>query len=325
MSPWCKAALFGLLVGASLALPGSSTPAWSFPERPVRIVVPYAPGGGNDALARLLANSLEQQWGKPVIVENRSGGNTIIATEHVARSPADGYSILMVSTVFAVNPSLVQKLPYDTLGQFTPVVLAGMAPNVLVTRADLPVNSVKELIAHAHANPGKLNYGFPGVGTTPHLAVELFNSDAKIQTVGIVYRGTQPQLVALLGGTLDYMFDVTSSLQHVQTGKLKGLAVTVSKRLERFPDIPTMQEAGLPGYEAATWFGFVVAAGTPPEIARRINEGLDKGLQDPSIRSRMDALGVRLIGGSPARFDSHIRSEMDKWGAVIRKAGIKPQ
>jgi tripartite-type tricarboxylate transporter receptor subunit TctC len=300
-------------------------PAQAFPDRPVRIIVPYTPGGGNDALARVLGQRLEEQWGKPVIIENRSGGNTIIATDYVSKLPPDGHTILMVTTVFAVNPSLVPRLPYDTLAAFTPVVLAGMAPNVLVTKPALPVSTVKELIDYAHANPGKLTYGFPGTGTTPHLAVELFNSDAGIKAVGVVFRGTQPQLIALLAGDLDYMFDVTSSLEHVRTGKLKGLAVTVSKRLDKFPEIPTMIEAGLPGYEAATWFGFVVPSGTPAEIVGQINQAFNKGIADVTVRARMDNLGISLLGGTAADFGRHIRGEMEKWGAVIRKAGIKPE
>lgn len=316
-------ALVGL--GVLLLAVALATPAHAFPDRPVRIVVPYAPGGGNDVLARVLAQKMDEQWGKPVVVENRSGGNTIIATEYVGRQPADGYTILMVTTVFAVNPSLLQKLPYDTLKNFTPVVLAGSAPNVLVTKPTLPVNSVKELIAYAHANPGKLTYGHPGIGTTPHLAVELFNSDTNIKAVGVGYRGTQPQLVAILGGEIDYAFDVTSSLNHVQQGKLKGLAVTVSRRLERFPHMPTMIEAGLPGYEAYTWFGFVVPAGTPPDIVTAINQAMNKGLQDPSVRTRLDNLGINVAGGTAQGFARHIGSEMDKWSTVIRKTGIKPE
>ena len=231
--------------------------------------MPYAPGGGNDALAQLLAQKLEEQWGKPVVVENRSGGNTLIATEYVGRQPADGYTILMVTTVFAVNPSLLQKLPYDTLKNFAPVVIAGSAPNVLVTKPALPVNTVKELIAYAHANPGKLTYGHPGIGTTPHLAVELFNSDANIKAVGVGYRGTQPQLVAILGGEIDYAFDVTTSLSTCRR-QAEGPCRDRLGRLERFPDMPTMIEAGLPGYEAYTWFGFVVPAGTPAEIVTQL-------------------------------------------------------
>ena len=317
--------LFGTVAAAILMIAALASSAWSFPDRPVRIIVPYAPGGGNDALARVLGQKLEAQWGKPVIVENKSGGNTIIATEFTAKQPPDGYTILMVTTVFAVNPSLVQKLSYDTLANFTPVVLAGIAPNVLVTKPSLPVNSVKELIDYAHANPGKLTYGHPGVGTTPHLAVELFNNDANIKAVGVGFRGTQPELLALLAGDIDYMFDVTSSLELVKDRRLKGLAVTASQRLEKFPEIPTMVEAGLPGYEAYTWFGFVVPSGTRSDVVAQINEGFNKGIQDPVVRERMDNLGIRLAGGSPQDFSRHIRSEMDKWGAVIRNAGIKPE
>jgi tripartite-type tricarboxylate transporter receptor subunit TctC len=317
--------VFGAFTAAILTITAWPSPSWSFPDRPVRIIVPYAPGGGNDALARVLGQKLEEQWGKPVVVENKSGGNTIIATEFTAKQPPDGYTILMVSTVFSVNPSLLQKLPYDTLANFTPVVLAGTAPNVLVTKLSLPVNSVKELIDYAHANPGKLTYGHPGIGTTPHLAVELFNNDANVKAVGVGFRGTQPELLALLGGDIDYMFDVTSSLELVKDGRLKGLAVTASERLEKFPQIPTMVEAGLPGYEAYTWFGFVVPSGTPPDVVAQINEGFNKGIQDPIVRERMDNLGIRLAGGSPQDFTRHIHSEMDKWGAVIRKAGIKPE
>ena len=187
------------------------------------------------------------------------------------------------------------------------------------------MNSVKELIAYGHANPGKLTYGHPGIGTTPHLAVELFNSDANIKAVGVGYRGTQPQLVAMLGGEIDYAFDVTSSLNHVQAGKLKGLAVTVSRRLERFPDMPTMIEAGLPGYEAYTWFGFVVPAGTPAERRHADQSGLQQGPARP-IRARPHGQSRHQPRWRHAAgFRTAHRSEMDKWGAVIRKTGIKPQ
>ncbi len=301
------------------------SPAAAFPERPVRIVVPYTPGGGNDALARVMGQKLEEQWGKPVVIENRSGGNTIIATDYVSRQPPDGHTILMVTTVFSVNPSLVQKLPYDTLKSFTPVVLAATAPNMLVTKATLPATSVKELIAYGHANPGKLTYGHPGIGTSPHLAVALFNSDANINAVGVSYRGMQPQITAMLSGEIDYGFDVSSAAGHIEAGKLKGLAVTVSSRLKRFPEIPTMIEAGLPGYEAYTWFGFVMPAGTSAEIVTRINQAFNKGLQDASVRFRMDTFGMTLVGGTQQDFVRHIAAETNKWGNVIRKSGIKPQ
>jgi tripartite-type tricarboxylate transporter receptor subunit TctC len=299
-------------------------PASAYPDRPVRIVVPYAPGGGNDALARVLGRKLEELWRKPVIVENRAGGNTIIATESVSRSEPDGYTILMVTTVFSVNPSLVGRLPYDTFGDFAPVVVAGIAPSVLVTKPTLPVNSVQDLLAYGRANPGKLTYGTPETGTAPSLAAELLKIDGRFDAVSVSYRGTQRQLLALLGGDIDYAFDTVSSLEYVKLGRLKALAVTVSRRLDNFPAVPTMIEAGLPGYEAATWYGFVVRSGTPRAILDQINHAFNQAIEDRSVRQRMDALGIQLLGGTPEEFANRIRTDMEKWAGVLRKAGIKP-
>ena len=311
-----------LLALALLAAPGSS-PSFAYPDRPVRIIVPYAPGGGNDTLARELARKLEALWGKPVVVENRAGANTILATEHVSRLEPDGYNILMVTTIFSVNPTLVGKLPYDTVSDFTPVVVAGIAPSVLVVRPELPVNSVKELIAYGQANPGKLTYGTPEIGTAPFLAAELLKSDGHFDAVNVSYRGTRQQMLALLSGEIDYAFDVVTSLEYVRSGKLKALAVTVSKRLDNFPEIPTMIEAGLPDYEVATWYGFAVRSGTPPAVVQTINQGFNKAIDDPQLRARMENLGIKLLGGTPEQFSRHIRAEMDRWGSVLRQAGIK--
>jgi tripartite-type tricarboxylate transporter receptor subunit TctC len=311
-----------LLALALLAVPGSS-PSFAFPDRPVRIIVPYAPGGGNDTLARELGRKLEEFWGKPVVVENRAGANTILATEHVSRLEPDGYNILMVTTIFSVNPTLVGKLPYDTVADFAPVVVAGIAPSVLVARPTLPVGSVKELIAYGQANPGKLTYGTPEIGTAPYLAAELLKSDGHFDAVNVSYRGTRQQMLALLSGEIDYAFDVVTSLEYVRSGKLKALAVTVSKRLDSFPEIPTMIEAGLPGYEVATWYGFVVRSGTPPDVVQTINQGFNKAIADPQVRARMEGLGIKLLGGTSDEFSRHIRAEMDRWGTVLRQAGIK--
>jgi tripartite-type tricarboxylate transporter receptor subunit TctC len=297
--------------------------SFAYPDRPVRIIVPYPPGGGNDTLARVLGRRLEDIWGKPVVIENKSGANTIIATEYVSRLEPDGYNVLMVTTIFSVNPSLVAKLPYDTLADFRPVVVAAIAPSVLVARPSLPVNSVSDLIAYGRANPGKLTYGTPEIGTAPFLAAELLKIDGNFSAVNVAYRGTRQQMFALLSGDIDYAFDVTTSFEYVKTGKLKALAVTVSQRLANFPDIPTMIEAGLPGYEAATWYGFVVRSGTPPDVVDAINRGLNRAIEDPQVRARMDGLGIKLLGGSPDEFDRHIRAEMERWGAVLRKSGIK--
>jgi tripartite-type tricarboxylate transporter receptor subunit TctC len=309
-----------LLSLAVLAL--AMEPSLSYPDRPVRIIIPYNPGGGNDVLARTLARKLEEIWKKPVIIENKAGGNTIIATEYVSRLEPDGYTILMVTTIFSVNPTLVGKLPYDTLADFTPVVVAGIAPSVLVTRPTLPVNSVKELIEYAHANPGKLTYGTPEVGTAPSLAAELLRIDGKIDAVNVSYRGTQQQLMALLSGDIDYAFDVVSSFQYVKAKQLKALAVTVSERLEEFPEIPTMIEAGLPGYEVATWYGFVVRAGTPPGVVQQINQAFNLAIDDPAVRERMNTLGIRLLGGTSEEFVRRIRSDLAKWAGVLSKAGL---
>jgi tripartite-type tricarboxylate transporter receptor subunit TctC len=317
---WTTAALFVL----ALAYIGPQS-ASAYPDRPVRIIVPYAPGGGNDTLARLLGRKLEELWRKPVIIENKAGGNTIIATEAVSRLEPDGYTILMVTTIFSVNPSLVGRLPYDTIADFTPVVVAGIAPNVLVTRPTLPVNSIQELLAFGRANPGKLTYGTPETGTAPSLAAELLKIDGHFDAVSVSYRGTQQQLLALLAGDIDYAFDVVSSLEYVKLGRLKALAVTSSKRLDNFPEVPTMSEAGLPGYEAATWYGFVVRSGTPPAVVDQINQALNQALEDPALRGRMDALGIKPLGGTPEEFANRIRTDMDKWGRVLRKAGINPE
>ncbi len=299
--------------------------ASAYPDRPVRIIVPYAPGGGNDTLARLLGRKLEEVWRRPVIIENKAGGNTIIATDAVSRLDPDGYTILMVTTIFSVNPSLVGRLPYDTIADFTPVVVAGIAPSVLVTRPTLPVNSVQDLLAYGRANPGKLTYGTPETGTAPSLAAELLKIDGHFDAVSVSYRGTQQQLLALLAGDIDYAFDVVSSLEYVKLGRLKALAVTISKRLDNFPEVPTMIEAGLPGYEAATWYGFVVRSGTPPAVIDQINHAFNQAIEDPAVRGRMDALGIKLLGGTPDEFANRIRTDMDKWGGVLRKAGINPE
>jgi tripartite-type tricarboxylate transporter receptor subunit TctC len=318
-APRIRTLLLALALFGALGTPRSL----AFPDRPVRIIVPYAPGGGNDTLARVLGRKLEDIWGKPVVVENKAGANTIIATEYVARQEPDGYNILMATTIFSVNPTLVGKLPYDTLLDFAPVVVAGIAPNVLVARPGLPVNSVKELLAYGQANPGKLTYGTPEIGTAPYLAAQLLKIDGHFDAVNVSYRGTRQQMLALLSGEIDYAFDVVTSLEYVKTGKLKGLAVTVSKRLDSVPEIPTMIEAGLPGYEVATWYGFVVRSGTPPDVVATINQAFNKAIDDPEVKAKMEGLGIKLLGGTSAQFGRHIRAEMERWGGVLRKAGIK--
>lgn len=311
-----------LLFGFALMVMGAH-PLQALPDQVVRIIVPYNAGGGTDTLARLLASKLEQIWQKPVIVENKAGGNTIRATEYVARLEPDGSNILLVTTIFSVNPTLVEKLPYDTLADFVPVVLAGVAPCVLVTRPALPVASVGELIDYAHAHPGKLTYGTPEIGTAPWLAAELLRRNGKIDAVNVSYRGTQQQLLALLSGDIDYAFDLVSSLEYVKTGRVKALAVTGSERLGSFPEIPTMGEAGLPNYEATTWYGFVVRAGTKPDVVQQINRAFNQAIADPAVRAQMNSLGIRLLGGTPEQFLDRIRADAEKWAMTLGKSGVE--
>jgi tripartite-type tricarboxylate transporter receptor subunit TctC len=289
----------------------------------VRIIVGVAPGGGQDLFARAVGRKLAEKWTRGVTVENKPGGGSIIATEYLAKSPPDGTTIMLCTTVFSVNVSRVAKLPYDTFRDFTPVTLAAMAPNVLVAHPSVRATTLKELIAYAKANPGKLNYGYPGAGTAPHLAGELFKLEAGIDVVGVPYKGSQPMLMAMLAGEIDYMFDITGSLQHVRAGKLRAFAVTSNKRLASVPDIPTMAEAGIPDYEAITWFGFIVPSGTPPEIVELLNREINAALKSPEVYDRITTQGMEILGSTAQEFERHIRAEANKWARVVREARIQ--
>ena len=255
-------------------------------------------------------------------VESKPGAGSIIATEYVAKSPPDGHTILLATTVFSVNVSRVPKLPYDTFRDFSAIALGAMAPNVLVMHPSVRSATVKELIAYAKANPGKLNYGFPGSGTAPHLAGELFKLEAGIDVVAVPYKGAQPMLTAILSGEIDYMFDITNSLPHVRAGKLRALAVTSRTRIGSLPDIPTMSEAAIPGFEAITWFGFVVPSGTPPDVIELLNREINAALKSPEVHDRITTQGMELLGSTPQEFERHIRDEAKKWARVVRESRI---
>ena len=296
-----------------LAQSPQAGPAQSFPSKPVRIIVAVSPGGGQDLVARTVGRKLAEKWTRGVIVENRPSANTTTATEYVAKATADGTTIMLCTTVLAVNISLLPKLPYDALKDFAPIVLVAMAPNVLVSHPSVPVRTLKELIAYAKANPGKLNYGYPNAGTAPHLAGELLKIEAGIDVLSVPYKGAQPMLTALLAGEIDYMFDITGSLQLVRAGKLRALAVTSSARMPSMPDVPTVAESGIPGYEAITWFGFCAPSGTPMEVVDVINREINAALKSPDVRDRITAQGMEVLGSTPQEFDRHIRAEAKKW------------
>jgi tripartite-type tricarboxylate transporter receptor subunit TctC len=300
--------------------------AQAYPSKPIRIVVPYPPGGFNDTLGRTLAAKFQEAWGQPVIVENKPGANTVIGTDSVAKSQPDGYTLLIVAFPFAVTPSLLNTMPYDTVRDFQPVILAATSPNLLVVHPQVPINSVKELIAAAKAKPGSLSYASTGNGSSNHISMELFKTLAGVDIVHIPYKGSAPAVTDLLGGQVQVMFDnVPNVLPHVNAGKLRALAVSGAKRTPLAPDVPTVAEAGVPGYELTVWFGLVAPAGTPREIVQRLNAESLRILAMPDVRERFLAQGVEPLGSTPEQFADHIRSQMAKWSRVVRDAGVKAE
>jgi len=297
----------------------------TYPTKPVRLVVPFPAGGTTDILARAVAQKLSETWGQQVIVDNRPGAGGNIGSELVAKSPPDGYTLLMGTVgTHAINPSLYAKMPYDHVKDFVPVILVAGVPNVLVVNPSLPVNSVQELIAYAKANPNKLNFASSGNGTSIHLSGELFRTMTGVQMTHVPYKGSSPALTDLIGGQVQLMFDnLPSSLAFIKANRLRALAVTSTTRAPALPDVPTMVEAGVPGFEASSWFGVLAPAGTPPDIVARINGDVAKWLATPEAREKMMAQGAIAVGGSPDDFARHIAAETAKWAKVVKESGAK--
>jgi tripartite-type tricarboxylate transporter receptor subunit TctC len=312
-----------LAAALALALPAL---AQSYPSKPIRIVVPYPPGGFNDTLGRTLAAKFQESWGQPAIVENKPGANTLIGSDHVAKSAPDGYTLLVVAFPFAVTPSLIRNMPYDTVRDFAPIVLAASSPNLLVVNPQAPVHSVQELIAAAKAKPDGFSYASTGNGSSNHISMELFKSLAGVLIVHIPYKGSAPAVTDLLGGQVQVMFDnVPNVLPHVKAGKLRALATSGSRRSPLAPDVPTVAEAGVPGYEVNVWFGLVAPAGTPREIVQKLNAEVLKILAMPDVRERFQSQGVEPVGSTPEQFGEHIRGQMAKWAKVVQDAGVKAE
>ena len=317
--------MFRLLVLCVLAFVAPAF-AQPYPAKPIKIVVPYPPGGFNDTLGRTLAAKFTEAWGQPAVVENKPGANTLIGSDFVAKSPPDGYTLLVVAFPFAVTPSLIRNMPYDTLKDFAPVVLAAQSPNLLVVNPSLPVKSVGELIALAKAKPNSLSYASTGNGSSNHISMELFKSLAGVQIVHIPYKGSAPAVTDLLGGQVHLMFDnVPNVLPHVKAGKLVALGQTGVKRSPLISDIPTVAEAGVAGYEVTVWFGLVAPAGTPREVVQKLNAETLRILAMPDVRERFLAQGVEPAGGTPEQFGEHIRTQMAKWAKVVADAGVKAE
>jgi len=317
--------MFRFVLALALAF-ATSAFAQSYPSKPIKIVVPYPPGGFNDTLGRTLAAKFTEAWGQPAVVENKPGANTLIGSDFVAKSPPDGYTLLVVAFPFAVTPSLIRNMPYDTLKDFAPVVLAAQSPNLLVVNPSLPVKSVGELIALAKAKPNSLSYASTGNGSSNHISMELFKSLAGVQIVHIPYKGSAPAVTDLLGGQVHLMFDnVPNVLPHVKAGKLVALGQTGVKRSPLISDIPTVAEAGVAGYEVTVWFGLVAPAGTPREVVQKLNAETLRILAMPDVRERFLAQGVEPAGGTPEQFGEHIRTQMAKWAKVVADAGVKAE
>jgi tripartite-type tricarboxylate transporter receptor subunit TctC len=324
MTRWLKRMAVSAL-GALCATLAIGVPAQTFPSKPIRVVVPFPAGGTTDVLARAAAQKLTETLGQPTVVDNRPGAGGNIGAELVAKSPPDGYTLLMGTVgTHAINPGLYPKLPYDHVHDFAPVILVAGVPNVLVINPALPVNTVQELIAYARANPGKLNFASSGNGTSIHLSAELFKTMAGVQMTHVPYKGSAPALQDLVGGQVQLMFDnLPSSLALIKAGKLKALAVTSSGRAAALPDVPTVAESGLPGFEASSWFGLLAPAGTPPPVIATLNGEIAKWLATPEAREKLLAQGANAVGGSSEDFARFIAAETTKWQKVVKDSGAK--
>ncbi|MDN8613603.1 tripartite tricarboxylate transporter substrate binding protein [Variovorax ginsengisoli] len=295
----------------------------AFPDRPVKLVVPFAPGGGTDAIARALGLGMSQALGQPVIVDNKPGAGTIIGSDAVAKSAPDGYSVLVSTFAHAVNPSLMPKLPYDTQKAFAPVVLLARGPNVLVVRADSPYRSVADVAAAAHAKPGKLTFASQGNGTSAHLAGELFTNLAKVQMTHIPYKGAGPALTDLLGGQVDMMFATAAAVSsQLAGGKLRAIGVTTPRRAPALKDVPAIAET-VPGYAVESWYGLFVAAGTPADVVAKLNAAARKATESAEFRKMLEPEGLTVSGGAPTELDDFVRSETVRWSRIVKENNVK--
>jgi tripartite-type tricarboxylate transporter receptor subunit TctC len=299
--------------------------AQSWPTKPIKIIVPFTPGGNTDIVARIVGERLSKTLGQPVLIENKPGAAGLLGATAVAKSPADGYTFLMGTVgTHAINAGLYSKMPYDTVKDFTPVTLVASVPNVLVVHPSLPANSVKDLIGYLKANPDKANFASSGSGTSIHLSGELFKIKTGVAMTHIAYKGSPPALTDLMGGQVQLMFDnLPTSLPYVKAGKLKALAVTTAKRIPALPDVPTVAESGLPGFETGSWFGLFAPAGTPKEIIGRVDSEMRKMVQSPEMREKLIQQGAEPVGMGSEEFAAYVKSELAKWGDVVKASGAK--
>jgi len=309
---------------ALLAVAGGYAAAQGYPTGPVRIVVPFPAGGGVDAMGRILGHKLTETLGKQVIVDNRAGANGMIGSEAVAKSPKDGYTLLVNGANFVTTPSLYSKVTYDPIRDFDPVSLAALAPNVLVVHSSLPAKTVPQLIALAKAHPGEVHYASSASGSTPHLAAELFKTMTRTNLLHVPYRGTGPAIAALLSGEVSVMFMAAlPAVPHIKSGRLRALAVTSAQRLPALPELPTVAESGLKGYESSQWYGVLSPAGTPENILALLNSHVAKIMQSAEMKQRMTDNGSVSVGSTREAFAAHLTTEFSKWAKVIKDSGAK--
>ena len=313
------------LASATLPAARAQAPAASWPSKPIRWVVPFPPGGAMDAIARTLGEKAGKTLGQPFVIENKPGAGGNIGADFVAKQPGDGYTLMITSIGMATNKPLYGKLSYDPIKDFAPVSLLAVVPNVLVTNATQPdVKTAQDVIAAARKTPGKLTYASAGNGTSIHLAGEVFTSLAQVDMLHVPYKGSGPAVSDLLGGQVNYMFDsITSARPHIESGKLRALGVTTAKRSKTLPNVPTLAEAGLPGYEVSPWFAVFMPAATPKDIVAKVNAALLEAMNDPDVVKRFETIGAEPVGSTPEEMAQHLARESERWTKLIQERGIK--
>lgn len=324
MLPVLTMRLRAALLASLVLLSGAAVHAQDFPKGPIRLIVPVPAGGGVDLLSRSIGQKMSTNMGVPVVIENKAGASAAIGTAELAKSPPDGYTIMMAYSAHATNPIFNSNLPYDTNKDFTVIAFVGYIPLILVTQPNSGIDSVKTLIEKARVKPGAIAFASGGAGAGAHLSGELLNYTAKISMTHVPYKGNAPALNDVLGGQVPIMFDtITTAIPHVKAGKLKALAVTSAKRSPLAPDVPTMIEAGQPDFEISAWYVVLGPRGMPPEVVKRLNAEVNKAMQDPELRERLGSQGVDFAGGTPEEADKFIRSEIERWARVAKATGMK--
>ncbi|WP_157267195.1 tripartite tricarboxylate transporter substrate binding protein [Azohydromonas aeria] len=318
--------LRGVAAMGMLALAAGAQAQQAWPAKPITIVVPASPGGAIDMAARLIGARFTAAWGQPVNIENKGGAAGVLGSDFVAKAAPDGHTLALVASSHAINPSMYRKLPFDTVKGFEPVVQTHVVPLVLVVNKELPAKSVTELVGHLKAHPGEFSYASSGNGGAPHMSAELFRTMAGVDIAHVPYKGSTAAHPDLIAGRTALMFDTVAAVApQVKGGKLRALAVTTSRRSSVLPEVPTMAEAGIKGYDTSTWGGLLAPAGTPREVVAKLNAEANKALAAPEVREKLMAAGIEPAGGTPAQFGAFIQTEMQRWAQVAQRAGIQPE